>query len=158
MKPHPRIRKTIKWGGAAVTVLLVVVWIGSGWYSLAWRSKGGSCISANAGLGRVYLVAPWRTIQSGAPKGWHFAEQGSGFYWWRWRVRHDDFLHSMYVSFPMWVPIVLLGCVCSLAWRLDTLPRRRARLNLCPKCNYDRTGLAADAACPECGATIPSVK
>jgi len=29
MKPHPRIRKTIKWGGAAVTVLLVVAWVGS---------------------------------------------------------------------------------------------------------------------------------
>jgi hypothetical protein len=29
VKPHPRIRKTIKWGGAAVTVLLAVVWIGS---------------------------------------------------------------------------------------------------------------------------------
>jgi len=27
MKPHPRIRKAIKWGGAAVTVLLVVLWI-----------------------------------------------------------------------------------------------------------------------------------
>ena len=32
MKPHPRIRKTIKWGGAVVTVLLVVVWIASGWW------------------------------------------------------------------------------------------------------------------------------
>ena len=31
MKSHPRIRKAIKWGGAAVTVLLVVVWIGSAW-------------------------------------------------------------------------------------------------------------------------------
>ena len=36
MKPHPRIRKTIKWGGAAATVLLVVVWIGSGWVVLGW--------------------------------------------------------------------------------------------------------------------------
>ena len=36
MKPHPRIRKTIKWGGAAVTVLLVVVWVGSGWLSVGW--------------------------------------------------------------------------------------------------------------------------
>lgn len=27
MKPHPGIRKTIKWGGALVTLLLLVVWI-----------------------------------------------------------------------------------------------------------------------------------
>jgi rubrerythrin len=40
----------------------------------------------------------------------------------------------------------------ALAWRLDTFARRRARLNLCPKCNYDRAGIAGDAKCPECGA------
>ncbi|HVU64865.1 MAG TPA: hypothetical protein VHC70_12870, partial [Phycisphaerales bacterium] len=40
------------------------------------------------------------------------------------------------------------------AWRLDTLARRRARrgVNLCPKCGYDRAGIAGDAKCPECGA------
>lgn len=38
MKPHPRIRKTIKWGGAAVTVLLVVVWIWDGQLYVNWMS------------------------------------------------------------------------------------------------------------------------
>src|SRR5258708_976615 len=37
MKPHPRIRKTVKWGGAAVTVLLVVLWIGSGWCAIGFQ-------------------------------------------------------------------------------------------------------------------------
>jgi hypothetical protein len=37
MKPHPRIRKTIKWGGAAVTVLLVVLWIAGGWWKAEFR-------------------------------------------------------------------------------------------------------------------------
>ena len=35
----------------------------------------------------------------------------------------------------------------------EALSRRRARLNLCRKCNYDRTGLALDAVCPECGSS-----
>ena len=41
MKPHPRVRKTIKWGGAVVTVVLLVVWIGTGWVflSLATQSR-----------------------------------------------------------------------------------------------------------------------
>ena len=46
MKPHPRIRKTIKWGGAAVTVLLVVVWIGSGWGSAMCRPQAGCMLGS----------------------------------------------------------------------------------------------------------------
>ena len=41
MKPHPKIRKTIKWGGAVVTVLLVVVWIGSGWWGAEYTTRQG---------------------------------------------------------------------------------------------------------------------
>jgi hypothetical protein len=50
---------------------------------------------------------------------------------------------------------VPLALATVLAWRLDWLDARaarRARLNLCPKCNYDRAGIAKDAVCPECGA------
>ena len=42
VKPHPKIRKTVKWGGAVVTVVLVVVWIGSGWVYLTWGGPAGS--------------------------------------------------------------------------------------------------------------------
>lgn len=54
MKPHPRIRKAVKWGGAAVTVLLVVVWIGSGWWEVRCDSRkyraslsGGTVYASN---------------------------------------------------------------------------------------------------------------
>jgi hypothetical protein len=57
------------------------------------------------------------------------------------------------IFIPLWIPTVVSAIVTALGWRLDTLARRRARLNLCPKCNYDRAGLAADAKCPECGST-----
>ncbi len=52
---------------------------------------------------------------------------------------------------PFWTPAALMLVVTMIAWRLDTFARRRARLNLFPKCNYDRTGLASDVVCPECG-------
>ncbi len=67
-------------------------------------------------------------------------------------------LTSIYL--PLWAPAV--GCLAGtvIAWRLDTLARRRARVGFCPKCGYDRTGLvgvggAAGAVCPECGAAGP---
>jgi hypothetical protein len=43
---------------------------------------------------------------------------------------------------------VLLGVVegCAFARR-----RVRSARGRCPSCGYDRRGLAADAACPECG-------
>jgi hypothetical protein len=54
---------------------------------------------------------------------------------------------------PLWIPLTSAIAVTAVAWRFDILARRRTRLNLCPKCNYDRTGLAHCAKCPECGAT-----
>jgi hypothetical protein len=151
MKPHPRIRKTIKWGGAVVTVLLVVVWIGSRWLGADWHGMGsgyamivdGSLIVARGestdltglrvlhvrGIKHRSLFAPFYLGQS-AP---------------RW---------SIWV--PLWTPVAILILPTVAAWRFDALARRReraARLNLCPKCNYDRAGIAAGAACPECGHT-----
>ena len=35
--------------------------------------------------------------------------------------------------------------------RADAIHAHRIRTNCCPKCNYDRTGLAQGAVCPECG-------
>jgi len=52
---------------------------------------------------------------------------------------------------PIWPAVVASFFVSVAAWSLDILARRRGRLNLCPKCHYDRTGLAAGAVCPECG-------
>jgi hypothetical protein len=56
------------------------------------------------------------------------------------------------VVVPLWVPLTISFGATLAAWRLDALARRRAGLNLCPKCNYDRAGIAKDAVCPECGA------
>ncbi len=45
----------------------------------------------------------------------------------------------------------------ALAWGLWQVPlalrrRSRRRKGLCTHCAYDRTGIATDAPCPECGA------
>ncbi len=146
MKPHPRIRKAIKWGGAVVTVLLVAVWIGSGWYVWQWASATGWCVLHE---GRVELS--WDSEFS---KDLGF--RSGPFFPLNYRWGFDlDVLANRRVVAPLWAPVCVVGAATILARRFDTLARSRARLNLCPKCNYDRTGLAIGAVCPECG-SVPS--
>jgi hypothetical protein len=86
--------------------------------------------------------------------GWSGGFDGTGrFDVWMFRKEMDPYGFRLFL--PLWfLPLVtLLPTV--LAWRLDTLAHRRARLNLCPTCNYNRTGLAPRAICPECG-TAPA--
>jgi hypothetical protein len=151
VKPHPRIRKTIKWGGAAVTVLLVVVWIGSGWFIIDWEGsnkgvslRGGRIAIHGADFERD--VRPLPGLQIYRPRGTTFSLQLTQFYW-------VDNIYGWLLIVPQWVLTAPVLFGTATAWRLDTLARRRARLtpHLCPKCSYDRTGLAKDAVCPECG-------
>jgi hypothetical protein len=55
-------------------------------------------------------------------------------------------------SVTLLYPFLLTTIPAALLWYRD---RRHFGPGLCPKCGYDRAGLAADATCPECGA-VPS--
>ena len=150
MKPHPKIRKTIKWTGAAVTVLLVVAWIAGGRVGAYWMCHNG----ARIGFLRGALLVDWfpsglRVSGRGLEKGFSlFSEpelQSQG-----WMSVHDRGMGPT-ILVPLWMLAVFALIPTWFAWRRDALANRRVRLNLCPKCNYDRTGLAAGAVCPECG-------
>ncbi len=162
MKPHPRIRETVKWGGAVVTVLLVVVWIGSGWWT--WRGLQMRSLEVMAGRGRIYFTVydevPITGTANGLIRG--IGNQSCplrpfgiellrpfGIELWFDSAKLPGLLS--WAGLPLWLPATAVGVPTMFAWRLDTLARRRARLNLCLKCNYDRTGLAVGAVCPECG-------
>ena len=153
MKPHPRIRKTIKWGGAAVTVLLVVVWIGSEWFvvlgSIAYREVRIEHGSVQVGQIPEDLTALVHDEPNRFWWGSYSAPNPSFNPWWIvWRDAPRNFPRG---SAPMWMCVSAVALPTLVAWRLDALARRRALLNLCPKCNYDRAGLGAGAVCPECG-------
>jgi hypothetical protein len=169
MKPHPRIRKTIKWGGAAVTVLLVVVWIGSGWYAWYWQRKDGTAIGVAHGLFWVTISDfKYDWTRMGAPR--HRFGPLSTFV--------PDFGLEIYVDpgvgprfydntasasggngplttssrgYFIWPLAAFSLMATGLAWGLDSVARRRARVGRCPKCNYDRAGIPGNAKCPECG-------
>ncbi len=155
MKPHPRIRKTIKWGGAVVTVLLVVAWVGSGWFFVSC-TFGRPITETSGRLRSVHIVNG--VVRSSSFTGMagvflpHGLDAGLARGSFRWDADYFDSYTSASVVIPLWPAVVMLSLATGTAWRLDTLARRRERLNHCPKCNYDRTGLAPGAVCPECGA------
>ncbi len=160
MKPHPRIRKTIKWGGAVVTVLLVVVWVGSGRMSLYWMNGRGFMANVNRGLIQLHYPAGGfiGSVLQASPRASNLPPALEPM--WAKEVHEWDLLcwvqwhDGQYRNgrgIPIWIAVLGALSLTSIAWRLDTLARRRTRLNLCPKCNYDRTGLVGGAVCPECG-------
>jgi hypothetical protein len=151
MRPHPRIRKTVKWGGTAVTVLLVVVWVGSGWVCAEWIRANGNDVYLEAGkLGMRVIGDPkWANAPVGVQFGFTCFEVVWGVHW-----SASPGVPS-YLYIPLWLPSCLISVPTILMWRLDTLARRRAKLNRCAKCDYDRTGLAIGAVCPECGSAPP---
>jgi hypothetical protein len=154
MKPHPRIRKTMKWGGAAATLIMLTVWVGSRWFSLGFALRGSNWIVADGGV----LVcdrgpfasnprAPqWRWGRSRDPMTW-------GWSWWYEVIIPPATPGSpSIVRLPMW-PVVAAALMIPVAVWVSHVRRRRTNpLGLCPNCRYDRTGLAAGALCPECGA------
>ena len=153
MKPHPRIRKTVKWGGAAATVLLVVVWIGSGWWSASWYAKGWNAIGISRGLIELYgsnwgLAEGFVVMDHVYQMDWSFGPLHQV-----WGAGVASPVTPGTFGLPLWAVVAPITSITALAWRLDARARRRTKLNLCPKCNYDRTGLAAGAVCPECGST-----
>jgi hypothetical protein len=160
MKPHPRIRKTIKWGGAVVTFLLAVVWIGSGWWCVIWGDGKGGTISVRAGGLAIWNV---EDIDGDPWDGWYLLRdlpplQRSRFQW-KFEMTPGGASWGLprALVIPLWAPTLVVFIPTVIAWRLDALARRRerVRLRLCLKCNYDRSGIAADAKCPECG-SVPT--
>ena len=52
---------------------------------------------------------------------------------------------------PYWIPTLVRGVATGMCFGTGRRVRRWARLGCCLACGYDRTGLAKDAVCPECG-------
>jgi hypothetical protein len=145
-----RMRSTIKWGGAVLTVLLLIVWVAS------VRFEAGVLLSANTELSirdgqlRCGERLPDRFYPPMQPttKVWFHGPPFYHFRWWfavyRWQVLPGA-IKSVHA--PIWFFALLTAVPTAMLWRRDCklLP------GTCPKCGYDRTGLPANRACPECG-------
>jgi len=140
------VRKTVKWGGAGLTVLQLVVWVGSGWMTIGYAPVRGPTAALAAGV--VIVLIPTTGLTASARPGWTAKQESSKFQWW------FSFLGNQRVKVcivPLWSPALLSLLATAAAWRADAKYMRRVRVGLCAACGYDRAGLAAGAVCPECG-------
>ena len=158
MRPHPRIRKTIKWGGLVLSVVLATLafWTtGRVWRYQHVRGLRVHSYYFGHGAARYYRQsATGRGFLPSHYTGWStWALPKRGMMWWFDNAGSDPI---RIIVVPFWVPAAACLIASALAWRLDTLATRRAKLGMCPKCSYSRTGLAASAPCPECGSAAPS--
>lgn len=144
-----RARKLWKWVSTGVFVLLLAVWLGSGRWALDWVGRRTTVVVWAGTLG-VYDTIPGsqygltvRDLSGQSDYGLVWSE----WYYFRWPGLGLDSL------FSLWPLCVWAAGPCYLLWRLDWSRRRADRLERgeCPWCHYERRGLKAHAACPECG-------
>ncbi len=153
MRPHPRIRKVVKWGGLALAIALVVAVAMSRttYHSAEHHSvRSVHSLTVTAGtLNYTTITTPplqpnlfdtivWSKLPLPVPQ----------LHWWFDWTRTRTYT---FVCIPLWPPALVCFAASALAWRLDTLTTRRERHGACPSCGYDRSGLALPAPCPECG-------
>ena len=136
----------MKWGGAGLTVLLVVVWIGSAWKEFVWLTRWDW--SANVVAGRVFVMSPYAEAPSDCRNQCDFVSHPFRFAWWFKQGLQGT---GFYCFLPLWPAALLSLLATAAAWRADAKYLRRVREGACPACGYDRAGLAAGAVCPECG-------
>ena len=159
VKPLSRTRSTVKCTAAA-SALLLLIWLGSAWWDIRWVPSGGGLVRSREGRVEVLWPEPRLVFKGDAvtisgTRVTLLNPEPAGFKWWVF-VGKDSLGWSVCV--PLWIPGAMMLLLTAGAWRLDTLARRRALLNLCPACHYDRTGLPPHAPCPECAAPDPSLR
>jgi len=147
------IRRIVKWGGAAISALLLAVWLWSAW----WCTGVELHRVGEAGVisGRVYIQ--WfdpRSDTWSKPEWWGTARHSAPFRWW-YEGRCINFgsvgsaIWLTRVDIPIWSLAVLTGV--PTVWMFWRDRRNRHRAGMCIKCGYNLMGLRTDRACPECG-------
>lgn len=139
----------MKWAGAAAALLLAGAWAVTLRADAVYFTADGSALGVSEGS--AVLAGPAR-MYAGLGFGW--TPRGA---WvrpalWSWSWGHGAGWGPFTIAGPLWPPAVLCAAASAWAWRLDERARRRALAGRCPRCRYDRAGLAPGAACPECGA------
>jgi hypothetical protein len=129
-------------------VLLLALWIGTGWWHLnvsyeTARSTSYFIIGRGC-LGWIGHQAGRAGAVSSSVHFKHILESPPVWIWWI-----DAPERSSSLAVPLWMPLMAMAAPTGWLWYRRL---RRFGPGRCPKCGYSLAGLAADAACPECGA------
>lgn len=159
MRGTRRWRRVVKWGLLACAVGVAVLAIASYRWVLCWESPdlmSRTAVFASDGVLQAFwapgpMQVPRHPPLSGFdalpnPLAWKDRRIWSCI-----AIVNRAPLMDM-AAISLWIPFVLTLGPFLYLWHTDRKAARRARAGACASCGYDRVGLLAGAACPECGA------
>src|ERR1043165_2416986 len=128
MRPQAGIWLFVRWTAAVVAVALLVVWIGSIWWTI-FGARGGWVVGIHSG--RLDVEGPRTTMSArtgAAAEGWHVMRRAPveqwGWWWWRSEVGVKG---HVFVLVPLWMPAALAGAAALGAHGLERRSRRRSQ-------------------------------
>ncbi len=167
MKPHPKLRKALKWLCASVCaaimfVSLVTLWLPLNLKSFGHRFDFGHHHEVQISSGALVMYHMRLPPFPGAPSSvFEFAPISdiawTKFYgdpsavWVQVPVRNRS---GFIASVPLWMFVAASAGLTSLLWWRDRSIERRIASGMCPQCGYNRLGLEKASKCPECGAGV----
>lgn len=144
------LRTSIKWGCTLLFLLFFITLIASNWLEIviptadtcSLRILGGTIGHTHALPDAGPVAFSCTTIDS----------SGSIFSDGTWRRIEFNIADHVVFQFPLWLLAAIFFFPAVWLWHQDIRAALARRAGHCPNCNYDRRGIAATAACPECNA------
>lgn len=155
MKRRSRLRRVVKWGGVALSLLVLLVWIVTLWRNLGFfyvKSLVRGMQFTEVGVGQAELWCSRYDLPKGPEPTRSFKfyltppNDSQYRHWLPHVVRHQGFCR---VILPLWIPLWLVALpTIFLFWHDCRVPPGH-----CQTCGYDLTGNTS-GVCPECGTKL----
>jgi len=136
----------VKWAGTAFSALLLAALIASRWKGAELWLPGNHVVGVVSGVLRGEMHVPFQSTDHAA--GFVTIPPSSNLLW---KFRLDRHGTHESIDIPLWVFLLPMLLATIVAWRLDTIARRRILAGECANCGYDLSATPAGAKCPECG-------
>jgi hypothetical protein len=164
MRQASPIRRTARCVAIATALAVLGVFAYSFWQPVELKKSGRAgeqfryLLIENGGIQIETYVVPGDDLIELAP--WYEQLNTDAEEYWSRPFHLVDFELNMspriysqgwVIRMPAWPMVLAASTVGGWFWRKEILIGRRRREGLCLACGYDRSSLAADAVCPECG-------